>query len=229
MALSGTYITIIPAYNEEETIMQVVTAAQRYTDVCVIDDCSNDFTPEILGRIDGIHVIHHQRNTHIPGCVRDGMRYAVENRYRYAIFMDAGLSHDPDEIPLFMKHPSADLLIGCRKSKFYTPLFRQLLSIVGNFIYNISLDFPRSIFGRHYRDISSGFRRYSYKAMKLLLSKCMQSRSFDIMLESAHQIYKNGLSISEIPISYRFSNSSLNGRVILDCIGMCFKLIFRIA
>jgi dolichol-phosphate mannosyltransferase len=157
------------------------------------------------------------------------MQYAVENRYRYAIFMDAGLSHNPKEIPLFMKHPSTDLLIGCRTSKFNTPLFRQLLSGVGNFIYNICLDFPRSMFGQYYGDISSGFRRYSYKAMKLLLSKSMQSKSFDIMLESAHQIHKSGLSISEIPISYRFSNSSLNGKVIWDCIGMCCKLIFRIA
>jgi dolichol-phosphate mannosyltransferase len=229
MARTRSCITVIPAYNEEESILHVVEAAKRYTDVCVIDDCSSDFTPEILGRISGIHVIRHERNTHIPGCLRDGMQYAVEHNYRYAIFMDAGLSHNPNEIPLFMKHAPADLLIGCRTMKMHTPLFRDILSILGNFVYNVCLDFPRSMFGGYYRDLTSGFRRYSFRAMKLLLSKNMQSKSFDVMIESAYLINKKGLTINEVPISYRFSNSSLNGRVIRDCLSMCLKLIFRTA
>jgi dolichol-phosphate mannosyltransferase len=229
MARTRPCITVIPAYNEEESILHVVEAAKRYTDVCVVDDCSSDFTPEILNRISGIHVIRHTRNTHIPGCLRDGMRYAVERRYRYAIFMDAGLSHNPDEIPMFMKHAPADLLIGCRTMKVHTPLFRDLLSKVGNFVYNSCLDFPRSMFGRYYRDLTSGFRRYSYRAMKLLLAEDMQSKSFDVMIESAYRIYKKGMTISEIPISYRFSNTSLNARVIQNCLCMCFKLLFHMA
>lgn len=219
-------ITIIPAYNEEETIREVVLAAKRYTDVCVVDDGSSDSTPDILKSIEGIHVIHHEKNTHIPGCIRDGMRYAVEHSYRYAITMDAGMSHDPQEIPLFMEHEHTDLLIGYRREKPGTPLIRRSLSILGNIVYNTCLDFPLSIFGRHYRDLTSGFRRYSRDAMKLLLSKPLESRSFDVMIESAHHIYRRRLTISEIPITYRFSNSSLSARAVGDCLRMCVRMLF---
>ncbi len=226
MGRNGNYLTLIPVYNEEESIREVVYGAKKYADVCVIDDGSSDSTPEILQSIEGIHVIHHRKNTHIPQCLRDGMRYAVEQGYFYAITMDAGMSHDPDEIPLFMNHNGADLIIGYRKEKLGTSIYRRFLSAVGNIIYNICLDFPRSIIGTYHRDITSGFRRYSRRAMKLLLSKNIESRSFDIMLESAHYISRNNYTISEIPITYRSSSSSLSMRVINDCIRMCLKILF---
>jgi dolichol-phosphate mannosyltransferase len=229
MASARTCVTIIPAYNEDETILGLVNTAKRYTGVCVIDDCSSDFTPEIVDRISGVQVIHHRRNTHIPGCLRDGMRYALKEGYEYAIFMDAGMSHDPNDLPLFVQHPPVDLLIGCRVKKYDTPLGRDILSRIGNRVYNLCLDFPRTMLERKYSDLTSGFRRYSDRAMKLLLSRHLQSRSFDVMLESAHRIYEHGLSIAEIPVSYRFSNSSLNGRVIGDCISMCFKVLLHVA
>ena len=227
MERSHTCITIIPAYNEEETINRVVRGALGYTDVCVIDDGSSDFTPTILKRIKGVHVMHHKTNTHIPGCIRDGMRYAVEHGYRYAITMDAGLSHDPDEISRFLKHPRADLILGCRVVNYNTPLHRRVLSRIGNLIYNICLDFPSTLFGRRYRDVTSGFRRYSSSAMKLILAHELESKSYDIMLETAHLIRTNHLRIAEVDISYRYSNSSLNSRVIWNCLSMCTKILFR--
>ena len=221
------FLVIIPAYNEEENIKEVVLRSKKYADVCVINDKSRDATPDILNSIYGIHVIHHKKNTHIPGGLLDGMRYAVEQGYEYAIAIDAGLSHNPDEIPRFINHPPADLVMGVREEKNNTPLFRSVLSKTGNFIYNISLDFPQSLFKkRYYKDITTGYRRYSHKAMQLLLSRKMQSRSFDILLETAMYIYKNRLLISEVPITYAFSNSSLNPNIVKDCIKMSLRLIF---
>jgi hypothetical protein len=141
--------------------------------------------------------------------------------------MDAGLSHDADDIPGFMRQEHADLVIGWRRKKINAPLFRRGLSNVGNLIYNFCLDFPCISFRKYYRDISSGFRKYSNRAMKLLLSGDMHSRSFDIMLETAYRIYKNGLIISEIPVKYSFTSSSLNMKTIVDCIAMCLRLLFR--
>jgi dolichol-phosphate mannosyltransferase len=220
-------LVIIPACNEESTIAQVVLGARRYADVCVINDGSRDATREILNKIDGIHVITHEKNTHIPGCLRDGMRYAVERGYRYAVTMDAGMSHCPDDLPLFINHQNAALLIGCRKKKINTPLSRRVLSAIGNIIYNLTLDFPKSLFHSYYRDIPSGYRRYSSEAMQLILSRNMSSRSFDIMLESVHLIHRHNLRIAEVPVTYRFSTSSLNLSVIRDCIRMCLRVLLE--
>ena len=222
------YLVVIPAYNEEETIEELVSRAKNYADVCVINDNSNDATPEILKRLTGIHVISHQINTHIPGGLLDGMRYAVAQGYSYAITLDAGLSHNPDEIPRFIEHPHSDLTIGTRTTKTNTPLYRKSLSFLGNLIYNCSLEFPASLFkSKYYRDISSGYRRYSRKAMSLLLSKHIESRSFDVLFESFMYIYRNRLSISEVAITYNFSNSSLNPNVVLDCLKMCLKVLCK--
>jgi len=221
-------LIVIPVYNEQDTIEEVVLRAKKYADVCVINDNSSDKTPVILNKISGIHVIRHEKNTHIPGGLLDGMKYAVANDYNYVIAMDAGLSHNPDEIPRFINHPPSDLVIGTRIEKMNTPLHRRYLSKVGNFIYNISLDFPAGIFRRdYYQDITSGFRRYSNDAMKLIISKKIESRSFDVLFETAMYIYKNGLIISEVPITYDFSNSSLNIDVVRDCLKMCLKMIFQ--
>ena len=78
----------------------------------------------------------------------------------------------------------------------------------------------------NYKDITSGFRRYSRKAMSLLLSKQMKSKSFDLLFESAMHIYRNNLIISEVPITYRFSNSSLSPKVVKDSVYACARSIF---
>jgi dolichol-phosphate mannosyltransferase len=220
------YLVIIPAYNEEDTIEEVVLRTKHYADVCVINDCSRDSTPEILRRFEDIHVINHARNTHIPGALLDGMCYALANGYSYAISMDAGLSHNPDDIPKFTQHPACDLLIGTRTIKTNTPLFRRLLSSAGNFIYNMCLDFPRSAFRwPYYKDVTSGYRRYSNCAMRAIVSQEIRSRSFDILFETAMIVYRERLTFAEIPISYHFSNSSLSPKVVRDCLRICMHNI----
>jgi len=224
---SSECLIIIPAYNEEDTIEEVVSKAKKYADVCVVDDFSSDSTPQILSSINNIHIIKHKVNTHIPGAVMDGLQYAVDNGYEFAVTMDAGLSHNPDEIPLFLQHEYADLVIGSRKQKTNTPLYRELLSFFGNLIYNLTLDFPRSIFKTtYYSDLSSGFRRYSKKAMEILLLRKIKSKNFDFLFESVMCIYRHKGTITEIPITYNYSNSSLNIKTVKDCLVMCLSNLF---
>ena len=44
-------LVVIPAYNEESTIEEVVRGAIKYADVSVTDDSSKDSTPEILKKL----------------------------------------------------------------------------------------------------------------------------------------------------------------------------------
>jgi dolichol-phosphate mannosyltransferase len=227
MERAHTCVTLIPAYNEEKSIERVVRGALKYTDVCVIDDASVDSTAAILETIEDVHVIHHETKTHIPGCILDGMRYVLEQGYAFAITMDAGLSHDPDEIPCFIQHTNADLVLGCRIVHHDTPFYRRVLSKVGNLFYNICLDFPETLFGTRYRDMTSGFRMYSHRAMTVITASGLESASFDVILETVHILYTHHHRIEEVDISYRFSNSSLKAGVIMNCLHMCVKLLVR--
>jgi len=110
-----------------------------------------------------------------------------------------------------------------------TPLCsKKALSFFGNYIYNCNLEFPASIFKlKYYKNISSGYRRDSNKAMQLILSKKIESKSFDILFETVMYIYRNRLAISELPITYAFSNSSPSPNVVKDSLKMCFNVMCK--
>ena len=222
-------LIIIPAYNEEDNILKVVELSKKYADVCVVNDNSSDRTYEILKTINNIKIINHKYTTHIPGATLDGLIFANHENYDYAITMDAGLSHDPNEIPLFMNFEHCDLLIGVRQKIVEKPIYRYFLTKVGNLIYNISLNFPFSILKLNkYKDLTSGFRRFSKKSIQLISKKKINSKSYDMHLETVFQIYKNKYHIQEVFISYYYSSSSINFKTVLDCIIFSLKVMFKL-
>jgi dolichol-phosphate mannosyltransferase len=220
------FLVVVPAYNEEDNIREVVLRSQAYCDVCVVDDNSKDRTPEILASIPGVHVIRHHQNTHIAGAVLDGMRYALAAGYDYVIAMDAGLSHNPDELPLFLQAEPADLVIGTRglRSEVNKSLYRRLLSRVGSLLMNSILAGGKRDGPAWIRDCTSGYRRYSRGAMTLLTSTPMQCRAFDFLLETLAVIVRAGLSVREVPITYVFTGSSLTNRIVLDALRTWWRL-----
>ena len=91
-------------YNEEQTIGELIERSKKYTDICVVNDGSKDKTADIVNSYPEVVQIIHQKNTHIPQTIRDGMKYAYDNNYDYVITMDAGLSHSPEELTHFLEH-----------------------------------------------------------------------------------------------------------------------------
>lgn len=220
------FLVVIPAYNEEKNIEALVRRAQKFCPVCVVDDCSTDQTAQILASIPGVHVIRHQKNTHIAGAVLDGMRYALESGYDYLIAMDAGLSHSPEELVRFIEAPDADLVIGTRHrgSETNKSYYRKMLSNCGTLLMNSILtgagrDGPRWI-----KDCTSGYRRYSRRAMSVLTTTPMQCRAFDFLLETLAVLLRNGASVREVPITYNFTGSSLNSKIVLEAFRTWWRL-----
>lgn len=213
-------LVVIPAFNEEATIGEVASRALRHADVCVVDDASTDRTPQVLAGLDRVHVIRHDHNTHIARAVIDGMRHALAHGYESVITMDAGLSHDPDEIPRFLEMGPFDLVIGTRKWSEMDgmPLYRAGLSAAGTMLMNAILADARRATPGRLRDCTSGYRRYSRRALEIVTTTPLRSRAFDFLLETVAVLARAGLSIGEIPISYRCSNSSLTGRIVLEAL-----------
>ena len=219
-------LVVIPAYNEERSIRQVVEGAARFADVCVVNDHSRDRTGEIARSIPGVTCITHERNTHIPRAILDGMRYGFDRGYEYIVTMDAGLSHDPAELPRFLGAPDSDLVLGVRTDKKNSPLYRRALSYAARVLVILALRPIRSGLPRPgFRDVTSGYRRYSRRAVGVLLNRDMKARTFDFHTEALMLVYRNGLSFAEVPITYNFSNSSLNLKVVKDGIRMFLDMM----
>lgn len=222
--MKNSYLVVIPAYNEEATIEEVVRLTQPHADVCVVDDASTDSTPQILARLKGVHTIRHQKNTHIAGAILDGMRYALEAGYDFCITMDAGLSHDPRVLPEFKKHLNADLVVGVREKTISVPFYRRALSKTGTYVMNFALNRGRRK-KLSLRDATSGYRMYSRKSLLFLLKHKFKSRSFDFHLEALAYVARGELRIEEVPITYVYSNSSLRMKIVGEALRMWWRIL----
>jgi glycosyltransferase involved in cell wall biosynthesis len=104
---------IVPAYNEEKTIREVVLKARKYGEVIVVDDGSTDGTAT-LAREAGATVISHSRNFGQSAADRTG--YLNSTREVVAT-IDADIQQVPDELPRVINpilNNQADMVIGSK-------------------------------------------------------------------------------------------------------------------
>lgn len=110
-------LIIIPAYNEEGSIVRVIRDINTHApeaDIVVVNDGSTDNT-EALALEAGAHVLTMPFNVGIGGGMQTGYMYARNNGYDVAIQMDADGQHPAEELPkLIAKASDYDLVIGSR-------------------------------------------------------------------------------------------------------------------
>jgi hypothetical protein len=113
-------LCIIPAYNEEEAVVQVVRELREHlpqADVLVVDDGSFDRTAE-RARAAGAVVCSLAFNLGIGAAVQTGLKYAARSGYDIAIQVDGDGQHPAEEIPPLLevleKNPEVDVVIGSR-------------------------------------------------------------------------------------------------------------------
>ena len=108
---------LIPAYNEETTIYNVVRAALRKVcSVVVVDDGSSDKTGEEARR-GGAVVLAHSGNRGKGAALKTGFEFALEERYDGVLVMDGDGQHDPGDIDMFLEkalHTDAGIIMGNR-------------------------------------------------------------------------------------------------------------------
>lgn len=112
-------IVIIPAYNEEKSIVKTVQDICEHApefDYVIINDCSTDHTLSVC-REHHLHVLNLPVNLGIGGAVQTGFLYAYKNGYDYAIQFDGDGQHDAKYLQGmrdYMIEQNADMLIGSR-------------------------------------------------------------------------------------------------------------------
>lgn len=110
-------VAVVPAYNEERTVAQVVEALMACgLPVCVVDDCSGDATAR-RARQAGATVLSLPVNLGVGGALRCGFRWAVESGYDAAVQVDADGQHDPAQVSLLLRElgeQDADMAVGSR-------------------------------------------------------------------------------------------------------------------
>jgi glycosyltransferase involved in cell wall biosynthesis len=192
-------LLIIPAYNEEANIGDVVGRAKSYfpdLDILVVDDGSCDQTARIAGR-GGALVITHPFNMGYGVALQTGYKYAYRNKYDFVVQMDGDGQHDARYIKeLFreIESESTDVVIGSRfisGGKYEAPPNRR----IGMFLFSrlVSL-----IVGQRITDSTSGFQALNNRVVKLLISDIYPCDypDADVII----MLHRVGFRIKEVPL-----------------------------
>jgi glycosyltransferase involved in cell wall biosynthesis len=110
-------LVVVPAFNEERSIADVVTAVRAAgLAVCVVDDGSADQT-SVNARTAGATVLRLPLNLGVGGALRCGFRFAIANHYDIVVQVDGDGQHDPAQIAdllAVLESTGADMVVGSR-------------------------------------------------------------------------------------------------------------------
>ena len=108
-------VTIVPAFNEEKTIFEVIKNLQKFTDVIVVDDCSTDKTNNLINKLK-IVTVKNLKNEGYEKSIYFGLLKARSLNYDYAITFDADGQHKAEDIKKFIEKIELgyDLILGNR-------------------------------------------------------------------------------------------------------------------
>ena len=212
-------VAIIPAFNEEEALPDVIAKTLKYVDkVIIVNDGSIDKTAEVAIEA-GAEVINHSTNLGKGEALKSGFK-AVGND-SIIITIDGDGQHNPDEIPDLIKpiiENGADLVNGSRYMngpEENTPAYRRVGQRVLDIATNISA-------GITVTDSQSGFRAFAPKSKSCFRFK---ETGFGIESEMLVDAAEAGLKIVEVPITVRYDVDGSTKDPITHGVGVLLRII----
>jgi len=211
---------LIPAYNEEKGIVQLIEEIIKFVpDVIVVDDGSVDATADAVAGT-GAFLLKRPKNQGKGAALKTGFDYILSKDFDSVLIMDADGQHAPADIPLFFekfRRTNADLIVGNRMEKITNmPLIRRLT--------NKSMSFILSFITRQrIPDSQCGYRLIKRKVLEAV---SLDSSKYEIESELLLEASKTGFKIDSVPVKtiYRGQKSYINALV--DTVRF-FKLLFR--
>lgn len=194
--MKQTILIIIPAYNEEESIVATAKSViNAGYDCIVVNDGSTDQTLKLCIEND-IDVLNLPQNLGIGGAIQAGHKYALVADYDIDIQFDGDGQHDVNSIPALVKaiNDGADLAIGSRfvggENTFKSTKLRRLGIAWLSFWIKL-------LTGGKVTDPTSGFRACNRKAIRLFAEKYSTDYPEP---ESIAVAFRKGLIIRDVPV-----------------------------
>jgi glycosyltransferase involved in cell wall biosynthesis len=198
---------LIPAYNEEKTIVTLLEKVAKASpkglvkEVIVINDCSRDSTEELVldyqaRNPENLSVYFRQpENLGKGAAIRKGLEFVTGD---YVIVQDADLEYDPEDYGMMfdtLKRENLKVIYG---SRFLKPQNRhsyqryyfggRLVTMVANILFRQQLT-----------DEPTCYKFFDTEFLKSIPLKCT---GFEFCPEVTAKVAKRGVRIREVPISY---------------------------
>ena len=192
---------IIPAYNEEKTIKEIIKRVKDQgisniqKEIIVVDDGSTDKTYEILKNIEGINLLRHIENKGKGHAIRTGLTKVTGD---FVLIQDADLELSPEDYPDLLRpmlNGKAEVVYGSRilgkTNSEHSLLFYaggRTVTLAANLIYGIKIT-----------DEPIGYKMFKTDLLKSLNLKC---KRFEFCPEVTAKIAKRKIKIHEVPVKY---------------------------
>ncbi len=217
---------IVPTYNERGNLPELVSRipAVDSLDLLFIDDASRDGTPDWIRNLAasrrGVHLLERPAKLGLGTAYITGFKWALERDYDLMFEMDADLSHDPAEIPNFIRkiEEGHDLVIGSRYLDgiriINWPLGRLMLS-------QFAAYYTRFWTGLPLTDPTSGFKCFRREALQALNLDRIRSNGYAFQIEMDYYVWRKGFKLAEIPIIFTdriHGTSKMNPSIVREAV-----------
>jgi glycosyltransferase involved in cell wall biosynthesis len=194
---------VIPVFNEEDTIVEIVEWVKKtnlVNEIMIVDDGSSDGTREILKQFESdplVRIILQQKNEGKGSAVITGIRNASSD---LIIIQDADLEYDPNDYGILLKvfenDPGTQVVYGTRFSKerkneflFWNKLANRLLTLATNVLYFSNLSDMETCYKLFRRELANDM--------------VLHARGFEFEPEFTAKLIKRKVKIKEVPIYFK--------------------------
>lgn len=211
---------LIPAYNEEETVADVVSGLASIVDaVTVVDDGSTDRTVD-RAQAAGAATIRHAVQRGKGAAVRTGLEAILPTDCTHVLLIDADLQHKPEEARRLIeaaRETGADLVIGARQFvREGMPASRYHTNRIGSRALSSFVGVPIA-------DTQCGFRLFKADALRGLK---LTARGYEIETEMLVKVRRRGGVVASARVSAVYNGRPSRLRPIRDTTKTCFLAVY---
>lgn len=196
----------------------------------IVDHASKDNTLELCKQLsandDRFVTVWAPENKNVVDAYLAGYKEALKNKHEIIIEMDAGLSHDPRALPMFLRvlNEGNECAFGSRfingGSMAESNWRRAFLSKFGTILSNVLL-------GTNMYDMTSGYQGFHANVVERFVAHGLLSKAHFYQTELRYLLRNS--RYAEIPIHYRAPSPSVSKKAIRNSVDVLFHyFIFRL-
>lgn len=222
---------LIPAFNEEGTVADVIHGVRPHVDgIIVVDDGSTDDTASRAeaagaGTTSGARVIvvRHPQNRGKGHAVRTGLAQLLESlppTFTHVLLIDGDMQHRPSDVPAMIdaaRTTGADLVVGERVfDKSRMPSSRYYSNVIGSWALS-------GFIGSPVRDSQSGFRLIRLDALREMT---LTSTGYEVETEMLIKLAHRRARMTGVPVELSYGGAKSKLRPVRDTTRTCFLAVY---